>query len=142
MLVERFCTAERVVTDYFHKLAPNTDVTWLEASEDWDKRVESLVQVLKRHPEERTLVFTNTVYNCRILHEYLRDAQWPVVRFSKGPKSKMGGRFADAKEFIDGRSTIMIATELGARGIDWPEVDHVIHFQFPNDTVQFLHRSG
>eukprot|EP00971_Amphidinium_carterae_P302699 6014737-Amphidinium_carterae.1 len=36
----------------------------------------------------------------------------------------------------------MVATEHGGRGIDWPEVDHVINFQMPTSTVCWLHRIG
>lgn len=38
---------------------------------------------------------------------------------------------------------IMIATDLAARGLDFPgQVDHVINFDFPTNPVDYIHRTG
>jgi len=54
----------------------------------------------------------------------------------------MGPRFRDARRFAEGESNILIASEFGGRGIDWPEVDHVVNFQMPTSTISWLHRVG
>lgn len=54
----------------------------------------------------------------------------------------MGPRFRDAQKFADGEFNILIATDFGGRGIDWPDVDHVINFQMPTNAVLWLHRIG
>ena len=36
----------------------------------------------------------------------------------------------------------MIATDVAARGLDVPEVDHVIHYQVPRTADAYIHRSG
>ena len=42
-----------------------------------------------------------------------------------------------------GRSPIMIATDIAARGLDFPgAVDHVINFDFPVNPVDYIHRGG
>ncbi|PKA57034.1 DEAD-box ATP-dependent RNA helicase 53 [Apostasia shenzhenica] len=44
--------------------------------------------------------------------------------------------------FRDGRFSILIATDVAARGLDIPNVDLVIHYELPNSSELFVHRSG
>ncbi|KAH0454869.1 hypothetical protein IEQ34_016793 [Dendrobium chrysotoxum] len=44
--------------------------------------------------------------------------------------------------FRDGRFSILIATDVAARGLDIPNVDLVIHYELPNSSEIFVHRSG
>lgn len=44
--------------------------------------------------------------------------------------------------FKSGRTPIMIVTDVAARGIDVPLIDHVIHYSFPPSAKLFVHRSG
>lgn len=145
MLIERFCTAHTVETQHFHRLPSGIgldNVRWVEGSDDWARRVDQLVELLRNVPCERTLIFVNSLHNCHVLLKFFRDGGWPVVSFMKGPSGRMGPRFRDAQKFVDGESNIMIATEFGGRGIDWYEVDHVINFQMPTGAVGWLHRVG
>lgn len=145
MLIERFGTAQVVETKYFHGLPSGIgveNVRWLEGSDDWHRRVEDLVELLRRTPCQRTLIFVNSVHNCHVLLQFFRENGWPVVSFMKGKGGRMGPRFRDAQKFADGEANIMIATEFGGRGIDWHEVDHVVNFQMPMGAVNWLHRVG
>ena len=36
----------------------------------------------------------------------------------------------------------MISTDLGSRGLDFPFLSHVINYDFPNTTSDYLHRAG
>jgi ATP-independent RNA helicase DbpA len=36
----------------------------------------------------------------------------------------------------------MICTDLGSRGLDIPEIQHVVHFQYPHSKEAFIHRNG
>ena len=44
------------------------------------------------------------------------------------------------ERFRDGRVTILVATELASRGLDVPEISHVINFDLPTDSQHYLHR--
>ncbi|KAF9603880.1 hypothetical protein IFM89_038138 [Coptis chinensis] len=44
--------------------------------------------------------------------------------------------------FRDGRFSVLVATDVAARGLDIPNVDLVIHFEIPNTSEIFVHRSG
>ncbi|XP_047062468.1 DEAD-box ATP-dependent RNA helicase 53-like [Lolium rigidum] len=44
--------------------------------------------------------------------------------------------------FRDGRFNILVATDVAARGLDIPNVDLVVHYEIPNSSELFVHRSG
>jgi superfamily II DNA/RNA helicase len=44
--------------------------------------------------------------------------------------------------FIDGSQTVLVATDVAARGIHVDDVDVVVHFDPPEDHKSYLHRSG
>lgn len=45
-------------------------------------------------------------------------------------------------QFRNGTHRILLASDLAARGIDVPELDFIIHFEFPFDESSFVHRNG
>ncbi len=58
-----------------------------------------------------------------------------------------GGMEQDDRErallkFRNGSVKILITTDLASRGLDIPEVDHIIHYQLPYTKDAFLHRNG
>jgi superfamily II DNA/RNA helicase len=63
---------------------------------------------------------------CEALHGDIPQAQ----------REKTLGRFRD------GQFTILVATDVAARGLDIPNVDLVVHYDIPQDNESFLHRSG
>lgn len=44
--------------------------------------------------------------------------------------------------FRDKKLTVLVATDVAARGLDIPDVDLVVHYELPQDPESFLHRSG
>ncbi|KAG0615496.1 hypothetical protein M758_5G046000 [Ceratodon purpureus] len=44
--------------------------------------------------------------------------------------------------FREGRFSVLVATDVAARGLDIPNVDLVVHYEIPNDPETFVHRSG
>jgi ATP-dependent RNA helicase DDX54/DBP10 len=51
-------------------------------------------------------------------------------------------RKANLAAFRSGRKPMLVVTDVAARGIDVPLIDHVIHYQFPPNAKLFVHRSG
>jgi len=141
MIIERFGSATTVTSPGFHQVPSNINQTWIDASDDWDERVFQLISLLNERPG-RTLVFVNSSHNCRILTDFLKEKEWPVVSYSKGPMGRMGPRMGDVAQFVDGKAQINILTDFGGRGTDWPDVDHVINFQMPRDAMCWIHRIG
>jgi superfamily II DNA/RNA helicase len=52
----------------------------------------------------------------------------------------------DRKEILsrlrDGRLRLVVCTELAARGLDIPDLSHVINFELPTDAAHYVHRAG
>lgn len=52
----------------------------------------------------------------------------------------------DRKEILarlkDGRLKLVVCTELAARGLDIPDLTHVINFELPTDASHYIHRAG
>ncbi|GFP92626.1 dead-box ATP-dependent RNA helicase 53 [Phtheirospermum japonicum] len=44
--------------------------------------------------------------------------------------------------FREGRVNVLVATDVAARGLDVPNVDLVVHYELPNNSETFVHRSG
>ena len=51
-------------------------------------------------------------------------------------------RKQNLQDFRSGKTPIMVVTDVAARGIDVPLIDHVIHYSFPSNAKLFVHRSG
>lgn len=49
---------------------------------------------------------------------------------------------ASAKGASKGMASVLLATDVAARGLDVPGVDHVVHYQLPRSADAFVHRSG
>lgn len=58
-----------------------------------------------------------------------------------GNKSQ-NARQSALKGFRDGRVRILVATDIAARGIDVPEISHVINYELPDDPENYVHRIG
>ena len=51
-------------------------------------------------------------------------------------------RTHNLSKFLNGTCPILVVTDVAARGIDIPLIDHVIHYAFPPSAKLFIHRSG
>ncbi len=57
-------------------------------------------------------------------------------------ESKKTERKHSLDRFRAGKVSLLLTTDVAARGLDITDVTHVIHFDFPSDTKQYIHRSG
>ena len=46
------------------------------------------------------------------------------------------------QKFLDRKADFLVATDLASRGLDLPFVSHVVNFDFPKSTSDYLHRAG
>jgi ATP-dependent RNA helicase RhlE len=99
-----------------------------------------LLKLLEQKAMGRILVFTRTKYRARNL---ARDLQ------NKGYRtSALQGNMSQNKRqkaingFRDGNYDILVATDVAARGIDVPEISHVINFDMPDTVDAYTHRIG
>jgi superfamily II DNA/RNA helicase len=51
-------------------------------------------------------------------------------------------REANLQTFREGKHQFMVCTDIAARGLDIPDIDHVIMFDFPLNPIDYIHRGG
>lgn len=105
-----------------------------------DEKANLLISLLKEHQGDRALVFARTKHGAERLMKKLRTAGFPAASIH-GNKSQ-GQRDRSIREFRSGESTILVATDVAARGIDIPNVKYVYNFDLPNVAENYIHRIG
>ncbi|XP_034826324.1 ATP-dependent RNA helicase DDX24 isoform X1 [Maniola hyperantus] len=98
-----------------------------------------LYYILKRHPG-RTIVFCNSISSVRRLAQLLTSLKCqPLPLHASMPQRQ---RLKNLERFRDDPHGVLVATDVAARGLDIPDVDHVIHYQVPKTAENYVHRSG
>jgi superfamily II DNA/RNA helicase len=88
----------------------------------------------------KALVFFNSLEKLSEMEEKLKY-QKVSLEVLAGESKKMERKHSLDK-FRAGKVPMLLTTDVAARGLDITGVTHVIHFEFPTDTKQYIHRSG
>lgn len=113
----------------------------VEFVEDQDKR-SALLDILLAS-EGRfglTLVFVETKRMADMLSDYLMAQRFPATSIH-GDRSQREREHA-LETFRSGKTPILVATAVAARGLDIPNVTHVINYDLPSDIDDYVHRIG
>jgi superfamily II DNA/RNA helicase len=105
-----------------------------------DARGDTLVDLLGQHGQGRTLVFVRTKRGADRLAKRLAKQNVMAVAMH-GDKSQ-GQRERALASFESGKISTLIATDVAARGIDVPGITHVINFDLPGASEDYVHRIG
>jgi ATP-dependent RNA helicase RhlE len=100
-----------------------------------------LLQALLREPEmQSVLVFTRTKHRADRVAKMLHGAD---IRASviHGNRSQ-SQRVAALESFRRGRARVLVATDIAARGIDVEGVSHVVNYDMPMQSEDYVHRIG
>lgn len=87
-----------------------------------------------------TLIFVETKRGADSLEAFLIQQQYPATSIH-GDRTQPEREDA-LRSFRSGMTPIMVATDVAARGLDIPNVTHVINFDLPNDIDDYVHRIG
>jgi len=99
-----------------------------------------LVELLKQPGTRSVLAFTRTKHRANRLAEYLTRHGVKADRIH-GNRSQ-AQRTAALAGFKDGRFQVLVATDIAARGIDIEALSHVVNFDVPNLSEDYIHRVG
>ena len=97
-------------------------------------------KLLQKPIRGATLVFTNTREQCDKLQSELTEKGYECAVY-RGEMDK-NERRKNLKQFRDGKLKILIATDLGGRGLDIPTVERVVNYHLPKQMTNYLHRAG
>jgi len=99
-----------------------------------------LLDLLERERFERVLVFTRTRRGAERLAHILEARDHSVNRIHADRTQSQ--RESALRDFRDGRTRVLVATDIAARGLDVEAVSHVINYDVPAAPEDYVHRVG
>ncbi|KAG0158121.1 hypothetical protein PDIDSM_5634 [Penicillium digitatum] len=102
-----------------------------------------LYSVLLYYPKNRIIVFTNSISAVRRITQLLQALQLPVFALHSNMAQK--ARLRSIERFSSptaNPSSILVATDVAARGLDIKGINCVIHYHVPRTADAYVHRSG
>jgi ATP-dependent RNA helicase RhlE len=105
-----------------------------------DQKRDVLSHLIRTHAWEQVLVFTRTKHGANRLAEKLERDGINAVAIH-GNKSQ-NARTRALADFKAGEVTVLVATDIAARGLDIEELPHVVNFELPNVAEDYVHRIG
>jgi len=103
-------------------------------------KLETLYRLLGELNGESALVFCNLREAVERVSDYLAD-NGVTNEYFHGGKEQLD-RERSLAHFRNGSATVFISTDLAARGLDIPDVQHVIHYHLPLNEEAYIHRNG
>ena len=104
------------------------------------RKLWKLRDILEKNPEALTLVFSRTKHGAEKMKKGLVADGFNADSIHGNKSQGQRDRAIDA--FRSGETTILVATDVAARGIDIPGVSFVINFDLPNVPDNYVHRIG
>ena len=105
-----------------------------------NEKLSLLLGLLEREDWERVLVFVNTKAGVEWLTEKLKGNGLPVAGITGDLLQRK--RLRLMQNFKEGRTRILLATDVASRGIHVEDISHVINYDLPQDPENYIHRIG
>ncbi|WP_017755389.1 DEAD/DEAH box helicase [Calidifontibacillus oryziterrae] len=103
-------------------------------------KIEVLRKFYKMDEKMKALIFINDALHIDRIADKLRYKKIPVgILHSEANKKE---RAAAIQQFRAGKLSLLLATDIAARGMDIEDLTHVIHLDMPEKIEQYVHRSG
>lgn len=138
-IMHEFVKDPVVVSVVRGETADHIDQDIIHATDKMDK-IEKLSALLKDDEFEKTIVFCETKFGAQRLSERLTKDGLPAAAIH-GNKTQ-GQRQRALNDFKSRQVDILVATDVAARGLDIPNVTHVINFDQPKAYEDYVHRIG
>ena len=129
--------SERIKVGETSKAATTVKQKLLNTTQDGKRDL--LLEELNAHPGA-TLIFAGTQLRVDRVAEYL-ESYGIEVNCLHGGRSQ-GQRKTALRELREGKIRVLVATDVAARGIDVPEISHVINYDLPQVAEDYIHRIG
>ncbi|KAJ3677467.1 hypothetical protein LUZ60_003191 [Juncus effusus] len=129
---------------HLHRHNPRLEQRWIEVTTD--TQVDDLLEAVKYNTTNttnndvtRTMVFANTVDSANAICEILERAGIKCLLYHSETSAE-----EKAENIIEFKNNggVFVCTDAAARGLDIPDISHVIQAEFASSAVDFLHRVG
>ncbi|KAL1948548.1 hypothetical protein VTO73DRAFT_12623 [Trametes versicolor] len=107
-----------------------------------DKKLDVLWSFIKSHLQTKTLVFMSSCKQVRFAFETFCKMHPGIPLLHLHGKQKQMARLEMFKRFTSMKHAVLFATDIAARGLDFPSVDWVVQLDAPEDADTYIHRVG
>ncbi|KAI0356989.1 DEAD-domain-containing protein [Trametes cingulata] len=107
-----------------------------------DKKLDVLWSFIKSHLQTKTLVFMSSCKQVRFVFETFCKMHPGIPLLHLHGKQKQMTRLATFQRFTSMKHAVLFATDIAARGLDFPSVDWVLQVDAPEDAETYIHRVG
>jgi superfamily II DNA/RNA helicase len=115
-------------------------ISHLLYSVEQGQKTELLINVLQAEQVATTLVFTRTKFKAKNLARQLEQCGFKATSLQGNLSQNKRQQALDG--FKNGTFTILVATDIAARGIDVAGISHVINYDMPDTAEAYIHRTG
>jgi len=105
-----------------------------------EAKLARLLEEIGSDTTAKILIFVETKRKCDELTRLMRRDGWPAMCIHGDKQQKE--RDWVLSEFKTGQTTILVATDVAARGLDVDDVKFVINYDYPNNSEDYIHRIG
>ena len=118
----------------------NTNITqWVVETQPRDK-LDLLHSILRSEDVKTAIIFCNKKTTVRDLNDRLKRARLPVGQIHGD--MEQADRIRELDRFKSGSISILVASDVAARGLDIPGVSHVVNYDMPWHPDDYVHRIG
>ncbi|XP_012273573.1 DEAD-box ATP-dependent RNA helicase 20 [Orussus abietinus] len=141
--------AEDFLTDYIQinigslTLAANHNIRQvIEICQEHEKesKLSNLLREIGSERGNKTIIFVETKKKVDDITKAIKREGWSAIAIH-GDKSQPERDYV-LSEFRNGKTAILVATDVAARGLDVEDVKYVVNFDYPNSSEDYIHRIG
>ena len=103
-------------------------------------KLDALTRIFEVEDFDAMILFVRTKSATEELAEKLRARGFSAAPINGDIPQNLRERTIEALK--DGRTDILVATDVAARGLDVPRISHVVNYDIPHDTESYVHRIG
>lgn len=115
-------------------------ITMYEVRSPQKDKLDTLRQLLLTLGDASSIVFLNYRDSVERVNHYLSEQGFVTSYFHGGLDQK--AREAALYRFSNGSANVLVSTDLASRGLDIPDVAHIIHYHLPESPEGYVHRVG
>ena len=105
-------------------------------------KLDLLFSFIKTHLRAKSLIFASAGKQVRFLYEMFRRVRPGVPLLHLHGKMSQAKRMALYYQFCEKKQVVLFATDVAARGLDFPDVDWVVQVDAPDSVQTYIHRVG
>lgn len=130
--------AERVILEAGQAVAPRVRQVYYEVP--YHGKPEALARILDLENPDSAIVFVRTRRDADVVAEHL-NSLGHIAQAIHGDIAQ-AQRERVLERFRSGHTEVLVGTDVAGRGLDIPDVSHVINYDLPADAEAYVHRIG